>query len=266
MEVFNFKDYKELLREVARLNQANRGFLTRLASSAGCQPSFLSQVLHSHANCTPDHAAGIAHGLGFNEAETEYFMELVHFERAGSPILKKLCAGKIEKMRAAHSDLSVRLSAPAGLAPDVQSVLYSAWHWLAIYVLISVPEFKTPQAIAKRLALSLGLVQSTLRALESFKLIEKKEGNWLLTERNIHLARDSHLTSANHLNWRFRSIAKIQEQDESAFHYTAVQTLSRSDFEKLKAILLSFIQETREIIRKSPEEEIYCMAFDFFKL
>lgn len=266
MDLFLFKDYKGLLRTIVEENRPTRGYLTRLAASAGCQPSFLSQVLHSHAHLTPDHAAGIAHALGFTELESDYFLELLLLERAGSSHLRKLCQRRLEKMRSSRADLNVRLATPVGLAPDVQSVIYSAWHWLAIYVLVSIPDYKSPQEISRRLGLSTTLVQGVLRSLEGFHLIRKTESGWQLTERNIHLPRDSHLTSTNHLNWRFRAITKIQEQDEGAFHYTAVQTLSRDDYERLKAMFLTFIQETREIVRSSPEEEIVCMALDFFRL
>lgn len=266
MDPFIFNEYKSLLRALVAENKTSRGFLTRLAASAGCQPSFLSQVLHAHAHLTSDHVAGIAEAMEFGDPETDYFLELLQVEKAGSEPLRKACLRRLSKLRADHANLAHRVAAYTGLAPDVQSVIYSAWHWVAIYVLVSIPKYHSPPLIAARLRLGAPLVQATLRSLESFNLIRKSGGRWQLTESNIHLPKDSHLTSVNHLNWRVRAINKIQEVDENAFHYTAVQSLSLADFERLKAMLLEFVRETREIARASPEEEIVCICFDVFKL
>lgn len=49
-------------------------------------------------------------------------------------------------------------------------------------------------------------------------------------------------------------------------HYTAVQSLSRQDYEKLKQQFLKGLDNYRSVANPSQEEELVCLALDFFKV
>lgn len=44
----------------------------------------------------------------------------------------------------------------------------------------------------------------------------------------------------------------------------AVHSLGRSDYEKLKEMVLGFLDQTRAVVRPSAEEELACMTLDWF--
>jgi hypothetical protein len=68
----------------------------------------------------------------------------------------------------------------------------------------------------------------------------------------------------HHANWRQRALLKTQIPQSETIHYTALHTLSRKDIVKLKTLANQFIQESRDLVRPSKEEELVCITLDLF--
>jgi len=58
--LFSSENYKAYLKSVLDGPGKERGYQSRLAEAAGCQRSYLSQVVHSTPHLTPEHAMGMA--------------------------------------------------------------------------------------------------------------------------------------------------------------------------------------------------------------
>jgi transcriptional regulator with XRE-family HTH domain len=73
MQVYSHSNYREFIKDKARENRGQSGYKTRMAKAAGCQLSYLSQVLRGSANLTLEHAVGLSKLWELNEEETEIF-------------------------------------------------------------------------------------------------------------------------------------------------------------------------------------------------
>jgi len=264
MKVFGFSDYKAFLKHQVALNRAQGGYKTTLANAAGCKPSFLSHVLHTHVHLTPDHAVGLALYWGFNDLEQDYFLELVNLERAGSKTLTEHIKRKLESILEKQENLAARFQKKKPVTDSEQHIYYSSWHYSAIHILLTIPQFQSSRAISQRLNLPIEFVKKALNELDGMGLAAYTDDRWQATKRDIHLPRDSHLTTTNHFNWRNRAIEHAQTTKEQGIHYTAVHSLSKKDFERIKQLLLESLDKSRGIVGPSKEEEIACMTLDWF--
>jgi uncharacterized protein (TIGR02147 family) len=264
VRLFDLKDYKVVIHQQIKANLDRRGYRSELAGAAGCQLSFLSQALHSHVHLTPDHAAGLAVFWGFDAEERDYFLELVNLARAGSKQLRSILEKRLSDIRARHEDLATRYQKKEAIRPEDQALYYSAWHLSAIHILLTIPAFRTVERISNRLNLPTQMIQESLEQLAKIGLVMKKGTLWFPTQNDIHLAKDSALTSMNHSNWRNRGILDAYKRDAGGLHYTAVHSLARSDYEKIKEMILKFLDQTREVVKPSQEEELACMTLDWF--
>jgi uncharacterized protein (TIGR02147 family) len=265
MSVYEFKDYKDFIRSKISERGKERGYKTQLATAAGCQRSFLSLALSSHVHLTPDHAAGLSLFWRLSEDERDYFLELVNFARAGSMNLRKILKQKLDSMKRSHEDLATRFKKEAPIVEQEQVLYYSSWHWSAIHILLSVPGFESVDKIARRLSLSSQVVELSLQALEKMNLVARAETHWRATKHDIHLPRNSPLTSSNHMNWRHRAVLSSQSHNEKSLHYTAVHSLSHADYQRVTELLFSLLDRSRSLIGPSKEETIACMNIDWFE-
>lgn len=264
MEAFLFRDYRAFIRGQVEKHAITRGYQTSLAKAAGCTRSFLSQVLHSHVQLTPDHAAGMCRFWGLSEDETDWFMELLTFDRAGSAPLRELSRRRMKQLEKKREDLSRRLEPLHALSTQDHANYYASWHLAAIHMLCCIPSYSHVTEIARRLGLPFEVVESGLAFLQRTGLVRRRGDKWSATEKNLHLPKSSPYGTANHLNWRLRAIHTLQKQEDGALHYTAVHALSRTDRDRIRAILLETIEKSREIVSQSPEEELVCFTCDIF--
>lgn len=264
--IFEYSDYKQFIKDIIRLHEAERGFQSRLATAAGCQRSYLSQVLNRKAHLMPDHVWGLATMLGLSVLERDQFMDLLTYAKAVSQQLKASMLSQLEARRQKQFNLEQRLNANAVDQNVLNSSYYATWIPSAVHVLLSVPRYQTPDAIAVRLKLDVSQVVGALSTLEGANLAFHDRGRWHQSKQSIHLPRDAVMTSSNHCNWRMKAMLDIQSSVHEGVHYTGIHSLSLSDETKIRGMIVEFLRQTRECIAPSPEEEVVCFNLDFFKL
>lgn len=266
LNVFKHLDYKELLREAIDENMSVYGFKSKLADAAGCGRSFFSQVLNSHVHLTPEHALGISKVLELNKSSQEYFIELVHLARAGSPELKEYIHSKLGELKRDYENLINRFSSDDLKNTADASLYYSHWYYTAIHGMLTIPRFKRVKEIANHLELSESLVQKVLSELQDLGFVKCSDNSWEVTENNIHVPRDSYFVTLNHANWRKKANENSALRKTESLHFTAVYTMSRQDLEKLKEYVFKLIDESREITEHSKEEEMVNLNIDLYSV
>jgi uncharacterized protein (TIGR02147 family) len=266
MNIFGSIDYKQVLRGIIDEHRLEYGYKTRLAAAAGCQKSFLSQVVNSHVHFTVDHAAALASFWHLNPAESEYFVDLVQLARAGNESLRRLLKRKLERQKREQEDLGRKLRQPDLESRDASSLYYSSWHFAAIHILLTIPEYRVVAAIARRLNLSEELVSHSLEGLKDCGLAKRAGKQWLPARTSIHLSKESAFYPTNLSNWRGRAVMQSLSRHHENIHYSGVHSLSLADFEKLRQLTFAFIESSRKVIDPSREEELYCLNCDLFKV
>lgn len=263
--LFRYDDYKVFLNELTEAQGTSFGLKAKLADAAGCTRSFFSQVLKSHTHLTPEHAIKIADYLELKDYAKDYFYELVNFSRAGEPSLKNHIKSRLKNLKQQNEDFIQRFQASDLINTSQKAIYYSGWQYAAIHVILSIPQFRTPKAISDRLGLSQEYVYHILTELEDQGFIAIKNGTWEVLNYNIHLPRDSNYTEQNHLIWRMKAIENSKLKKPEDIHFTAVYSLSKLDVEKLRTKILEFIDDSRDLVASSAEEDMISITIDLFR-
>ncbi len=265
--IFAFTDYKEYLKRCITEAKPSRGFMTKLAQAAGCKSSYLSAVLKSKVNLTPDHANGLCRFLKLSDLETDFFMLMLEFERSANRDLRRRIETKMKILKTEQEKISNRVRANVLQSGSPELRYYYQWYWMAVHLITSIPEFqRSPKTIAEKLQLQEPMVRQILEELIELGYVKFEQGRWLYSNVNYHLSNQSPEVILHHNNWRQRAILSASNGTTDSIHYTSVMTLSRNDFELLKTQILLWINESRSIAEPSPGEEMVCFNLDYFKV
>lgn len=273
--IFEFSDYKEFLKtQIEEVSKHVPSYKAKLARAIGTPASFLSQVLHSHIQLNLDHGVKLARYLDFNEESTEYLLLLIQLSRATSSELRVYIEKKMKALAYKNNDLSQRFAKPQLDSNSEQVTYYSNWVVASIHMLLTITEYQNSETsvsrVAERLQLPEPIAKGYIDTLEKLGLIEKTMKNrkllWQTTQKSIHLSKDHPLSPINHIQWRQYAFRNPYNIGLSGFHYTAVHSLSRSDMDVIQNIFTKTIEQSRDIVKDSKEEEIACLCFDFFKI
>jgi uncharacterized protein (TIGR02147 family) len=265
-EIFEFRSYKDFLHSRVGPPKSRHGLRIAMAKKLRCQPTYVSQVLNGRAHLSLEQGEALSDFFGLTSDQRHYFLLLIQWERAGTPSLASYFKEQLEEIKTRRLILTARLGGENKLSKEHQSIYYSSWHYAAIHMALTIPQLRSPRALAKALGLSLKRVSEVAEFLCSAGLAQKK-GELLETGTNqIRLGKESHNILKHHTNWRHQAIDSLDRETLADLHYSGVVTLSREDVLKLKNRILEFIQESVKTVRESKEEELYCLAVDFFSL
>jgi len=271
ISVFDFLDYKQYLRRAIELApRKGRGMKSALASAAGCQGAYFSRVLADQAEFSLEQADAISQHLGHSERETHYFLLCVQLARAGTPRLRDQFRKQLDEIRQKRLILKERFQVKTTLSVEDQATYYSSWLFAATHMGAPVSSLGTKEALASHFGMSLAKVAEVIEFLLSHGMLVFEDGGYRLGNARVHLGSESPLISKHHTNWRIQAIRSLDREDRSQknedLHYTAIVSLSRADRHKLKTLLLKTIDEFNAVVAPSAEEEVHCLALDFFQV
>lgn len=246
--------------------EGRRGQLTRAAEALNCQRSYLSRVITENLHITPDHAFNLAQFWKLPPNERTFFQTLVEHDRAGDPGYRSHLKAQLTEFKRKHESVQERTQRTSLSVDALQANYFSTWIWSAIHFLTSIPEYQTSDALSDRIGLKRESVLRYLKQLEAQGFIENIKGRWSYKSGEFHAPPNSPLVILHHQNWRNRAVVDAQEFENAHIHFTGVHTLSLSDFEKLKELLLSFIAEATRMAGPSQPEEAVALTCDLFRI
>jgi len=267
MSIYEYGSYKTFLRDqIKRMKRT--GLMTELARSAGCDRTYLSQVLSGKVQLTSDHAVNLAEALALDTEESDYFLLLVLKERSSNPAATMKIAARLERLRKANAVLSKKIrqsDQPEELASDSQMTYYKSWKYTAVHILISLPNIRTPAQVAQAIGLNESDAGEILETLVKMGLAKRQGAQYAHSGRNLHISHESPLVSFNHLNWRMRAMdAATAPTSGVNVHYTDVFSISQSDIPALNALVLDFIERLRKKVHQSGAEAAFAFCCDLF--
>jgi uncharacterized protein (TIGR02147 family) len=265
--VFEFDDYKAYLLHSEQVKSAFiRGYRTRLAEAIGCNNTFISQVLNTSANFSLEQGLAVSRYLSLPPSEESYFLLLIEHARAGTEDLKDYFNKQIREKKEKFLNIKERVKNETHLNVEAQAIYYSQWYYAAVHMLVTIPEFRTPQKIAKYLRLNTALIQKTVTFLVSQNLLIEKNGELLPGSSYLHLEKNSPFIARHHSNWRLAAMDALSRDNAQEIHYSTVSTLSRKDCEHLRAHFTQVIQDYVKTVSHSKEEMMWVFNLDFFNL
>jgi uncharacterized protein (TIGR02147 family) len=258
-----FKDYKSVIRAQIRANARQKGYKSKLAKVAGVHASYLTQVLQDKAHFTPDQASLLADFWGLSGVEYEFFLTLVHLQRAAHRQYREKLEKKLAELRRAL----LRQEDAFQTTDQSRDAIRYYSHWLcsAIQMLLLVPSLRTTKELAAHLEVSPQEVSRQLQALAEIGFVVKAGDQWLPTKKTIHSTFQSSLTALHHQNWRQRSVECIKS-GKPGLNYTSVYCLGEKDMGEIREKLQALIAEIDKIALASPEETGACLVLDWFRI
>jgi len=258
-----FTDYKAFLRKQMSSTEET---LTDLAAAAGCQRSYFSRVLNSEIHLTPEHAFNLAAHWRMQNPRDIYFLALVDYARAGTTSLKRHHFQKLNQIKAEQESLDRLVNRPRVENSIDVNTYYSAWYWSAIHIATSIPQLQTEESLSQKLGLPLTVVSKCLNVLREAGYVKQSGKKWVYVTGAAHASAGSTFVVNHHNNWRSRAVLSSQEGDSENVHFTVVQSISVSAYQKIRQRMLEFIQESAAIAGPSNEEELIVLNCDFFKV
>ena len=267
-DIFSYLSYKIYINDYLKaLPAGGHGYRTKFAEACGCRLSYVTEVLNRQANFSLEQAEALNDLLGHTHEESDYFLLLINYERAGSHALSKRLRSQIEKMREKRLVLKDRVEVKTKLSVEDQSTYYSSWHYAAIHMLVSLEGLQTREALKEYLHLPKERVLEVLDFLVQSNLLKYEKGRYVVGMGKIFLGSDSPNIIKHHTNWRLRAIEALDCGIKTDLHYSSVVSLRKEDVSVAKEVLVKAIEDVRRIVRDSPRDEVVqVVAMDFFKI
>jgi uncharacterized protein (TIGR02147 family) len=266
LSVFDSPDYKAYLRSKVGGATQKKGVKSAMARALGCQPTYITHVLSGHANLSLEQAEAMNRFLAHSREEAQVFLLLVLRDRAGTHTLKANFQEQIDAILANRLVLTKRLGQRNVLTEEQRAIFYSAWYFLAAQIGLTIPSWRTPAALARRLGLSAARTTEIVDFLASAGLAQRSGNELLPTETLIRLGRDSHHIFKHHVNWRVKAMDSLEHEGPRDLHYSGVLSLSERDAARVKDLLLEQLKSNLKIVADSKEEKLFGMNIDFYNL
>ena len=235
------------------------------AKTLNVSSTLISFILNGKKPLSLEHASDLADFLGLNDSESDFLFLLVEKERAGHFRLKKKIERKIELAQAQSKKIGRRVQKDAELSDDLKAIYYSSWIFTAVRNLVALGEFKDAQSIARRLNLPLSSITRALQFLLENRLCIEQKGLLLVGPTYTHVDSDSPYVNKHRQNWRLRGFTMMEQKNESDIFYTSPMSVSHADAEKVRSMILNYIQEILAVMRPSPSEKVCCLNIDWFE-
>lgn len=263
--LFNFDDYKQWVNAWVE-NQPRQGFgeYRRMALALSVSTTMVSQVFKGDKHLSLELASDLCDYLRLDDEETDYFLLLVEYARAGSHKLKKRLERQMKARQERAKKLETRVKATE-LTEQDKAVFYSSWMYAGVSILCDLENYNDAESIAQRLNLPRNQVQKVLDFLLQRQLVAESKGQLKLGTTRTHIGSSSPLVSRHHQNWRVQAFTKMIQADEDQFFYTGPMTLSVDVAEWVRRELPAFVERINAKVIPSPSEVVRCLNIDWYE-
>lgn len=264
LEYEKFSDFLDW--EVVKNTRIKHGEKKDLAEFINIHPTTLSQVLNGSRSFSDEQAYMLSKFLNLSEIESEYVLLLHQIENSQNKIFKESLIKKKNKIKKRSLNLAERVEKDREISDTDKSIFYSSWHYSCIWVYLSLEGGKSRDEIHQRTGIDKRQINKVLDFLREINLCSEENGKYFQKLGRMHLDKNSPHLKQHHINWRIKSIQKLDHPDEQDLNFTAPLTLSKKDFEKMREALVQFIQNLSSTVEKTDPEEIYLVNLDFIKV
>jgi len=270
-ELFSYLSYKQYLNDWLLAQPGKgRGLLSRIAENLRLSPSMMTLVLKGEKHLSSEAACDLSEFLGHNEEECNYFLLLVQFERAGSHKLRSRLETLVRKAQSRSHEIKNTMKPDREVPEAAKSVFYSSWLYSGIRNLVACEDFRSIEALAARLPLSLPVIEGALRFLLESRMLEFRNGKLYVGSSVTHLSPDEPHVIRHHQNWRLQAMQKFAEKRSGQLgrqdiFFTAPMSLSSELAAEIDRKIATFLQEVREAVGPSKSETVRCLNIDWFE-
>ena len=262
--IFEFQDCRDYLKTT--ISENGRGYQNAICVASRVQVSYFSKFLAGKADLSLEQAFRVTRALGLDSNETEVFLQLIELSRSQNDDYRRFCQQKISKLKPTHSSLRKQVSEIQAAPENVHLTYYSHWAFAAVHIATGLSKVTT-KFLSERLKIPTTRLSAVLNRLEKMGFIEtQKDGTYRRLQSMIHVADDTWALALHHKNWRQMATEAFEEGHPENLNYTTVFTCSKTDFQKIKREFLNSINTQRKFVKNSPDEELYSLCLDLFRV
>ena len=239
--------------------------MSRWAESLSVHPTMMSQVLQGKKELSLEAADQLSGILNLTDSETDYFILLVQYERAGSDSLRKRLRRQIKAEQERSNHVGSRLKVSQVLDATAQSVFYSSWLYSGVRNIAALKEMNSAEEIAERLSLPREIIQLTMEFLLKHDLCTLDKGSLKVGPKRTHIDAGSPHVARHHQNWRNRAAEKTILRREKDLFFTFPMSLSEDDASEVRQLIPSWIEMIHSVVEPSASEAVRCLNIDFFE-
>ncbi len=196
--------------------------------------------------------------------ETEYFLLLLQYERAGTVKLKKFYQIKIDEIKKNSLNLAKRMEVERKLTDLERAVFYSKWIYMATWLFLAVDGGQSLESVVQRFSIPRTEATDIINFLKSIGLCVQEDEIYKVQSQYIHLEFGSPFLGRHHSNWRVKALQRIDDLSEEELMYTVPFAINREDFARVRENLLQVIKSSMKTILDSPSKDLACMTIDLF--
>jgi uncharacterized protein (TIGR02147 family) len=266
--LFDSKNYKDFLRKrLKAMPKEGHGQVTHIARVLRMHPTRLSQILNGHVNLTLEQAGKLAHHLGLTTLETECFLSMVQYERAGTEELRVIFRAQITRFKEQSKELKYRVPKDVALTENQKAVFYSSWAYSAVRLACSVKELQSLDALAGHFDKSRNQMRAILEFLLESGLIVERSGHFEMGPKTTHLEKSSPLALRHHSNWRLKAISRHERLTDSEIAYTCPVSIRREDQAVIREMVMQLIERfLKKVVESDPPDSLACLNIDWFNV
>ena len=262
--IFEFEDYKTWMKAKIQLKPQNgRGEISRIAESLKVHVTLVSQILRGDKDFTVEQAHTIAEYFGINALETDYFMNLVQMNRAGTKPLKDFFKRQQAELKAKSLHLKNRVNVDRVLTTEESAKFYSSWIYSAIRVFCSIGNNKTKAEIGDHFQLKSLELNESVDFLLSAGLLKMNEQGYVVGPQRTHAAFGTPFLKSHLNNWRTKALESAHSLTQEELMYSSCLSISKKDFTTLREKLAQTVKEVNETVKSTEPEEMVVFNLDW---
>lgn len=265
LNLYEYNSYRKYLKDRLESLGPKSGLKRRAAEALGVHTTFISQVVLEKAELSLDQAERMNDFLGHVEEEGEFFLDLVIYERAGEPALKKRYGERLKRRQTERTQIKRRLENVRELRAEDQATFYSSHLYGLLHVLASIPRYRQRKALAAATGFPPEVTEDAIDFLLRIGVLKAVKDQILPGEQHVHLGRDSRHIRQHHTNWRLATVQHLGFADPTDLHYSLTFTCSEQTAVKIRESLLEHLKSLAKTIESSKEEHAFVYCFDLFK-
>ena len=268
MSLFDSKNYKDFLRKrLKAMPKEGHGQVTHIARVLRMHPTRLSQILNGDVNLTLEQAGKLAHHLGLTSLETDCFLAMVQYERAGTTELREIFRSQIERFKEHSKELKHRVPKDAALTENQKAVFYSSWMYSAVRLACSVKDLQSLDALASHFDMSRNKVRGLLDFLSEAGLIIEHSGRIEMGPKATHIEKTSPLALRHLSNWRLKAISRHERLTDSEIAYSCPVSIRKEDQVIVREMIMQLIEKfLKTVVASEPPDSLACLNIDWFNV
>ena len=262
--IYAYLDYVDFLENhLKTLPNMGRGVRKKMAEALNCQMAFITHVFNRDKDFSSEQLYKLSPLFHLNAEESDYLMDVLACNRAGTIELKNFYLNKLKVKREEHNLLQKRLKETQELSQKDQLQYYSDWLYGAIHMCSTVPSLQRLSNLKKHFNLDSKKLIEIVTFLANSGLVKFDGQSITPGKTNLYIGKNSPLVTQNHTIWRVKALNDLKHETDKDLHYTLCFSGSEEDWPKIREKIVEAIGDCLKIIRPSKEEKIGMLCIDF---